>query len=157
MMEAVGAPLALTERAKKKLAKRALKVALNAKKPEVKPTVRPELAEIIKQEAEAEAADKLPTGVKGLSDEQKRDKVAALIEELRAADDTDTKKGIRRKLRALGHMGGLRSVTDPAGAEEVVKDAVVKDAKNVPSSPAIANQVVKTNSGPKKGKRALKA
>lgn len=100
-------------------------------------------AELASMEA-ADLAQRSVKGVKTLSDAEKHAKVAELIVELRLSVDADDKKSIRRKLRALGHTGGLRSIDKPAIVAQVVE------------TPAIVTPSV-TQPAKKAGKRANKA
>jgi hypothetical protein len=94
-------------------------------------------AKMIAAETRAENADK---GKK--TKEQIAKEVKSLLIELRATTDGEVKKGVRRKLRARGHFGGLgERATKKTAKKQVVKNKRAKKAQTqdvAPSAPAHA-------------------
>jgi hypothetical protein len=64
-------------------------------------------ATTIAAQAKAQKADDKANTIKGKTKEQLAKEVKSLLVALRATVDANEKKGIRRKLRARGHFGGL--------------------------------------------------
>lgn len=60
-----------------------------------------------KGKAAAKDEDEAPKGKKPLSEKARKARIDELLAELRDSDDPIEKRGIRAKLRGLGHTGGL--------------------------------------------------
>lgn len=81
------------------------------------------------------AQDKAPPVASKLSDDERAAAIAETLDALGATTDRNAQKGLRAKLRRLGHVGGLRATKvddSPADAPKVKKSKAPKGDKGAP-------------------------